>query len=614
MSYLAAFKRLLIGRPIATKHAHHQRLPKVFALPVFASDALSSVAYATEETMRVLAVAGFSGLALTFDISIAIVVLIIMVATSYYQTIQAYPQGGGSYIVASENLGSLMGRIAGASLMIDYILTVSVSVSAGILALESLWPALHPFIIEVDVAAILAIAIVNLRGTKESGMLFAVFTYSFIFLTLTMVGVGLFQLMLGTAHPAPMHQIPLEHKGTSVAMTVAGVFLVLRAFSSGCSAMTGIEAISDGVQAFQKPEARNASITLAVMAVILSTMFLGSSWLAHQLNIVPMQQDAHGYKTVLAMICLQVFGNGWYFSALQIFTAFILVLAANTAFADFPRLCSFIARDGFLPRQLASIGDRLVFQNGIVVLTVFACTLIVGFKGKTEALIPLYAIGVFTAFTLSQIGMFVHIRHTTRTWTQYISLMGGIVTGIVTIIIIITKVGEGGWIVLVAVTLLNFLFAQIRKHYDYLAGELSVTPDDELHEVPTTVLLLVPRLHKGILQAVGYAQSMTRDVRALHVTLDIKGDTIKEDWNRFGIDIPLVILESPYRSLLEPITDYIDETISEDPSCMITVIVPQAVPKHWYQGLLHNNAAVPLKWALRSRKNVVITNVRYFLK
>jgi amino acid transporter len=610
MSAIKNARRFVFGQPIATKHAHHQRLSNIFALPVFASDALSSVAYATEQTMWVLAgAAGSLYFRFTFPISIAIVVLIVLVATSYYQTIHAYPHGGGSYTVASDNLGSIAGRIAGASLLIDYVLTVAVSVTAGVLALVSIWPVLQGYVVELDVLAVALIAVVNLRGTKESGVVFAIPTYTFVFLTLFMIGFG---LLIFLPHHPNMPQLGVNHQKV---MASFGLFLILRAFANGCTALTGIEAISNGVQAFRKPESRNASITLGVMAGMLIAMFVGSSWLAQHLHVIPMNQDDPGYKTVLALICSRIFGTGAYFWALQIATALILILAANTAFADFPRLSSIIARDNFLPRQLASVGDRLVFQNGIIALAILSTILIIAFKGHTDALIPLYAIGVFTAFTLSQFGMVVHQIKQKKYLTVPISLIGGMATAVVTAVILITKTTEGGWIVLVMIAVMLFLFSRIHKHYEYLARELSLRPDDQLVKVKTTVLLLVPRMHRGILHAISYASEMTDDLRAIHVTLDPQGTKqIREDWNRFGVDIPLVILDSPYRSLTRPITEYIDEMIRLHPDMMITVVVPQAVPKHWWQGLLHNNAAIPLKMALQSRKNVVITNVRYFLQ
>jgi amino acid transporter len=610
MSILTTAKRIFFGKPIASKHAAHQRLSKIFALPVFASDALSSVAYATEATMGVLLLASSHYLSITFSISIAIAILIIVVASSYYQTLHAYPHGGGSYTVASANLGSIAGRVAGASLLIDYVLTVSVSVTAGVLALLSIFPIIQNYLVPVNILCVALIAIVNLRGTKESGMAFAIPTYSFIFLMLGLIVVGLLRV-------PSMHGAPMADPNPPKALETFGLFLLLKAFASGCTAMTGIEAISNGIQAFRPPESRNASITLSWMAGILAFMFLGSSWLATQLHVIPyLDADAKGYQTVIALICRQVFGaHSVYLYLLQISTALILIVAANTAFADFPRLSSMIARDGFLPRQLASVGDRLVFQNGIIVLTFLSMVLIVVFKGKTDALIPLYAIGVFTAFTLSQLGMVVHQVKRKKYAAMLVSLVGGLCTAVVAGVIVVTKFSEGGWIVLIALAAILTLFWWIRRHYIYLANALSLTPDDCLHPVKNTVLLLVPRVHKGILQAISYATAMSKDVRAVHVTMDPKSaKVVKEDWMRFGADLPLVILESPFRSLLSPITEYIDEAIAEDPSAFITVIVPEAVPKLWWQGLLHNNAAIPLKIALRSRKNVVITNVRYFLK
>ncbi len=612
MSIYTRIKRFLVGKPIHSKHAHHERLAKVFALPVFASDALSSVAYATEEIMKVIVVAGTAYLGLTLNVSLAIGLLLVIVAMSYYQTINAYPMGGGSYRVTSDNLGSIPGRIAGASLLIDYVLTVAVSVSAGVGALVSMAPSTQPYMVEIGVLAVTVVGVLNLRGAKESGVVFAIPTYSFVLLIVALLGGGLYRAFF-MGHPATDHAMLPASPGPMQAMTV---FLVLRAFAAGCTALTGVEAIADGVQAFKPPEARNASLTLVAMAAILLSMFLGLSWTAQHFGVVPLAESTQGYKTVVAQIALQVFGQGYFFYALQIATALILILAANTAFADFPRLSSFIARDNFLPRQLASVGDRLVFQNGIILLSVLAIALIVAFRAETHALIPLYAVGVFTSFTLSQAGMTVRTYRTKGlNWRMFVSALGCMATGVVTAIILVTKFEEGAWIIVVALLSILTMFWGIRRHYTYLANELSIAPEDSLKPVTQTVLLLVPRLHKGILQAISYAKAMAHDVRALHVTLDPSSvGTIKTDWARFGADIPLVILTSPYRSLIEPIIEYIDQTLEEEPNTMVTVIVPQAVPKHWWQGLLHNNAALGLKLALASRKNVVVTNVRYFLK
>lgn len=616
MSLLGNFKRTLFGKPIHTKHAHHERLPKIFGLPVFASDALSSVAYASEEILHVLVLAGAAGLAFLFPVSLWLGVLMLIVGFSYYQTIHAYPQGGGTYLVSTENLGSLAGRTAGASLLIDYVLTVAVSVSSGVAAIVSMVPQAQPYGVAIGVGAVTILTIANLRGAKESGVAFAIPTYSFVVCVLVTIIAGIVQSM---SHPAAT---PVVHPHNNQPFQDLTVLLFLRAFAASCTALTGTEAIADGVQAFRPPEAKNASQTLVMMVAILLAMFLGVSWVAQHEGIVPMEPNAAGYKTVLAQICVNVFGQGWFYNVLLSSTALILFLAANTAYADFPRLSSFIAKDGYLPRQLMSLGDRLVFQNGVVILAISAIALIVGFHADTHSLIPLYAMGVFISFTLSQAGMTSKwIRHAgsfgaaSLNWKMWVNLIGTVTTLVVTGILLVTKWTEGAWIIVIALAVMLFIFGRIRSHYDYLAKELSVQPADQVEELRTTALLLVPRLHKGILHAIGYAKTLATDVRALHVTIDpSRVQTIKDDWVRFGADIPLVILESPYRSLVEPVIEYIDETIAEDPDTMITVIVPQAVPKRWYHSILHNNAAMPLKLALRSRKNVVITNVRYFLK
>lgn len=614
MGWFGKVKRVLVGKPIHAKHAHHERLPIGFALPVFASDALSSVAYATEQIMLVLVIAGTASFSLTLPISFAIALLLVIVVSSYVQTINAYPQGGGSYRVSTDNLGSIPGRIAGAALLIDYVLTVAVSVAAGVAAMISMAPGLYPYMVDLGVLAVAIVGLVNLRGAKESGVAFAVPTYSFITCVVVLVGGAIWKALAGgpvLAQNAVVDQATLKATGAM------SLLLILRAFSAGCTALTGVEAIADGVQAFRPPEAKNATRTLLLMGAILLLMFLGTSWVAqhYQPYITPMAESQSGYKTILAQIALLIYGKGWFFYTLQIATALILVLAANTAFADFPRLSSFIARDGYLPRQLASVGDRLVFQNGIVLLSILAIALVVAFEGETARLIPLYAVGVFTSFTLSQAGMAARL-YRERSWKMVVSGVGCLVTAIVTGIILYTKFAEGAWLIVVALGVLLLTFWGIKRHYTYLARELSLEPGDSLEPLTgTTALLLVPRMHKGILHAISYAQSTTKDVRALHVSLDKSlAQQMKADWAAFGVDMPLVILDSPYRSLVQPVIDYIDQTISENPEAMITVIVPQAVPKYPWQALLHTNAAVPLKMALKSRRNVVITNVRYFLK
>jgi amino acid transporter len=618
MALATRLKHLLFGRPIATKRAHHERLPKRYALPVFASDALSSTAYATEEIMLALKIFAPAGLGLamlshTVDFAVAISVLIFIVSISYYQTIYAYPQGGGSYTVSKENLGLFPGKLAGAALLIDYILTVAVSISAGVLAIVSLVPALQPYIVPIGIIAIFFMTLVNLRGTRESGAVFSVPAYGFVAIMLFMIVYGI------SLPPAAVPPEVVEAQQRALATgepwyALVGVFLLLKAFSSGCAALTGIEAISNGTQAFKEPVARNATTVLMLLAVLLSAIFIGLSFLAERFHAIPMEVSEPGFKTVVAQVASAVFGDGLMFGAVQIVTAAILILAANTAYQGFPRLSNLIAQDGFLPRQFASLGDRLVFQNGIIVLGVIAGMLIIGFGGDTHKLVPLYAIGVFMSFTLSQFGMVVFSKKRNKWLPMFISFVGGTVTLVMTLVVAVSKWTSGAWLVPPAMILMLWVFSRVQNHYKNLGQALGVHADDVLPKVKSTVLLLVPRMHKGILQAVAYARSMSSDVRALHVTLDPKGTgQIKEDWQRFGADIPLVILESPFRSLVEPITEYIDETLADAPDLFITVIVPQAVPKKWWQGMLHSNAAVPLKLALAGRKNVVVTNIRYFI-
>jgi amino acid transporter len=630
MNFLSRAKRILVGKPIASKHAHHERLPKRIGLPVFASDALSSTAYATEEIMRTFSVTALGGsiafLHFTFEVAILISFLIFLVSFSYYQTIHAYPAGGGSYIVSRDNLGKIWGKLAGGALMTDYILTVSVSVSAGVLAIVSLVPAAGNYIVPIGVGCIGLLTIANLRGAKESGAIFAIPTYTFVVLMAGMIIWGIFA-------PAPPMPEALALAASKIEpnfwTTTVFITLAFKAFSSGCAALTGIEAISDGAGAFKEPTARNASATLMIMASLLAGLFVGVSYLGNKFHVIPMEIShggGHGgggenFQTVVAQICEAVFGRTTlfgqsYYIGLLIATTLILILAANTAYADFPRLCSFIARDGYLPRQLASQGDRLVFQNGILVLSFCAIVLIIKFKGDTHALIPLYAVGVFVSFTLSQAGMFARSKQMNiKGIKPYISLVGAIITAILAMVLQVSKWSEGAWVVPFALGGLLVLFWAIRRHYDYLAKELEVSAADAVPKTQMTVLLLVPRLHKGILQAISYSQALSEDVRAVHVTLDAKNvQKIKEDWDKFGEEIPLVILESPYRSLIDPIIQYIDQAHEESPDMFITVIVPESVPRKWYHRFLHNNVGIPLKLALGARKNVVVTNVRYFLK
>jgi amino acid transporter len=606
MSFLSSLKRLLIGAPIATSQAHHQRIGLFLGLALLASDNISVVAYATEEILHMLALGGLDGVKYLMGIAIAIVTLVVIILFSYSRTIAHYPQGGGDYRVASDNISSVAGRIAGAALLLDYTLTVAVSVSAGVLAIISAFPAAQPYILQINIAAILLLTMVNLRGTKESGVVFAIPTYTFVALVFVLIVTGIFRA------PAYEATVQLTHSPTAT----LGWFLILRAFAAGCAALTGIEAIANGTMVFKKPSVANATRALVLLGVIVVSIFIGVTYLATHYPIKLMSATEPGYQTIVAQISQNVFaGAPFFFYAIQIATMAILILAANTAFADFPRLTSFIAKDGFLPRQLANLGDRLVFQNGIILLAVVACFLVVFSGGDTHRLIPLYALGVFTAFTLGQAGMVVKQWKSKARFGAIISFVGMTATAVVWFVILITKFTTGAWIIIIALGLLLLLFWAVRKHYDSLARQLTIAPTEKAPDLDSTVLLLLPpRIHKGILHSIGYARTLSKDLRAVTTVSDLGvADELKAEWQRIAPDISLVILESPYRSIVDPVVEYIDEAVGEDDEHMLTVIVPEAIAKHWWQRILHNNSAVPLKIALSSRRNVVITNVRYFL-
>lgn len=608
MSLFSQVKRIIFGAPIATSRAHFERLGVFFGLALLASDNISVIAYATEEILVTLSKAGEFALGYALHIGIAIVILVIIVLFSYSRTILNYPQGGGDYRVASDNLNPFLGRIAGAALMLDYTLTVAVSVSAGVLAIVSAFPAVQPHTVTLGITAVTILTIVNMRGTKESGFVFAIPTYSFVFFMIILIVWGLFTA--GNVEGGPT--ISYQHKVTEG----FSLWLVLRAFAAGCAALTGIEAVANGTMVFKAPEAKNAVKALVYLGLIMAIMFTGVTWLATHYPIQIMSVEQEGYKTVVAQLAENIFGEAsLLFYAVQFATMAILILAANTAYADFPRLCSFIARDSYLPRQLANLGDRLVFQNGIIILAIIAVGLIFFSKGDTHRLIPLYALGVFTAFTLGQAGMALRQFKKKSFGGGIISFVGMCTTGVVWVVILVTKFSDGAWMVVIALTALLFLFWTVKKHYNSLARQLEPTEQDKVPKINTTVILLVPPIiHKGILNAIAYARSISKDCRAVHISPSLElVERLKKDWNKFAPDMPLVVLESPYRSLVEPLVEYIDEAVGEERDHILTVIVPQAVPAKWYHAILHNNSAVPIKLALAGRKNVVVTNVKYFL-
>ena len=605
---LALFKRALIGPPMPLAQAHHERLRKRVALAVFSSDALSSVAYATEEILLILVLAGTAAFHLSVPISLAITGLLAIVAISYQQTIHAYPSGGGSYIVARANLGAVAGLVAAAALLVDYVLTVSVSVAAGVAAVTSAFPQFAPHKVALGVVCVTAVALANIRGVRESGRIFAVPTYFFIVCFGVMILEGFYRLATGSLPRRPPPAIPASEAFTW--------FLILRAFSSGCTAMTGTEAISNGIPAFRPPESRNAAITLGWMAVILGTFFVGITLLADRLGIVPVAEE-----TVVSQIARRLHGTGLFYYAIQAATALILVLAANTSFADFPRLSSLLARDRYIPRQFATLGERLVFSNGIMVLGAMAALLLVIFGGETHALIPLYAVGVFISFTLSQSGM---VRHwwtdRVRGWRHKLAIngLGALATGVVTVVIATTKFTHGAWIVVLVIPALVATFLAMHRHYEDVAEQLSLEGLPGPPELRHTVLVVVGDLHRGVVRAVQYAKTLAAPsvaVRAVFVETDpAKTAKLEEKWARWGLGVPLVILNSPYRSLLRPLVEYLDALQSLGDDHMVTVVIPEFLPSRWWQHILHNQTALLIKGVLLFRKNTVVVDVPYLLK
>jgi amino acid transporter len=613
-------RRLLLGSPIPTAHEMHHRLSKVQALAVFSSDALSSVAYATEEILLVLVLAGTAALGLSVPIALAIAGLLAVVGSSYYQTIHGYPSGGGAYIVANDNLGVWPGLVAAAALLIDYVLTVAVSTTAGVAAVTSAFPSLYSLRIPLCLGSILFIAWANLRGVRESGTLFAIPTYGFLLVILGMVVLGLFRLATGTLGPPPTAPAAQVTAGAH-ALTL---FLILRAFASGCTALTGIEAISNGIRAFRKPEADNAGKTLIAMVILLATMFVGITFLAWHLGVVPVEQD-----TVVSQIGRQIFGAGPLYLSLQAGTALILILAANTSFADFPRLASIMARDRNLPRQLANLGDRLVFSNGIMVLALFSAALIVVFGGETHRLIPLYAIGVFLAFTLSQSGMVVHwFREQGETWRikAGINGLGACATAVVLVVIVASKFVYGAWIVILLLPLCVWMFRTINDHYARVAEQLSLEglkPEGWVGLASRRrhkVIVPISGIHRGSLPALRFSRSLSKDVTA--VVVDVEPEVtarIRDKWPRWGHDIPLVVLESPYRSTIGPLLAYLDKVDAREPDRGLAVVVlPEFVTATWWQNLLHNQTVQLVKRALvyrrgQAAKDRVIIDVPYHL-
>jgi amino acid transporter len=603
-------KRLVVGRPIPTFQAHHQKLGMLAGLAVLSADALSSVAYATEEVLRVLAVGGPDALKNGPWIAGLIALLLLIIVSSYRQTIFAYPKGGGDYTVTKENLGRSASLVTAAALLIDYTLTVAVSIAAGVSAITSALPNLHVSRVPLALVFIGLLAMGNLRGVRESARLFGIPVYFFLGSVLMLIVVGAWRGLFGSEPPFSPAE-PVAYLGTGTVTT----FLMLTAFANGCTAMTGVEAISDGVPAFKDPAARTAARTLTLMGAFAIVMFIGISLLAYHFGIAPATQE-----TVVSQLARAIFGgrNVFYYMV-QAATAMILVLAANTAFADFPRLAYFVARDRFMPRQFMNLGDKLAYSNGIVALSLGAGLLIIVFRGDVHALIPLYMIGVFTAFTLSQTGMFLRWRRLRPAGWQFrmlISGLGAVVAAIVLGIVAVTKTLDGAWIVLVLVPLLMFVFHQTRLHYDSVAAQLSLQ-NVEVDTTPHGHIVIVPigGVQRAVVEALRYASSLARDVRAVYVNVNAESlEALKRDWPQWGSHVKLVVLQSPYRSMSEPLLDYIDRMEKEHPDDYVTVVLPEFVVKHWWHHLLHNQSALTLKAALLFRPRVVTTSVPFHLK
>lgn len=665
-----SLKRTLVGDPISSEQAHHERLNKKTALAVFSSDALSSVAYSTEAILLVLLAAGSIAIGYLVPIVIGITILLAILTLSYRQTIHAYPSGGGAYIVAKDNLGTQPGLIAGASLLIDYILTVAVSVSAGVAAITSATQGtrldfLHQHRVALCIFIVVFIAVINLRGVRESGAIFAGPTYLFIFAMLALIVFGFFRYYTtGQVMPTPSAEnVYYDQSGgtfTHSALTSGAlIWLLMRAFAAGCTALTGVEAISNGIPAFQKPESKNAATTLTWMALIMTILILGTGFLAYKLNAHPVGAE----ETLVSAMARHTFGSGFFYYFIQAATAAILVLAANTSFADFPRLASLLAADRFLPRQFANRGDRLVFSNGVIILAVLAIVLIVIFKGQEQAMLPLYAVGVFLSFTLSQSGMVIHWLRERKTEeakahilkqeeeqsihrTQdpgaatharerlralerdkggnwFLSILingtGAIITFVVLIVLTVTKFTHGAWAVIVLIPLLVVMFQSISRHYKLVAAQLTLgqaKPDRP--PMKHRIIIPVSGIHRGVLPALDYARSLSSNghqITAVYVEINPENTVeVRRQWEVWGSGVPLKIISSPYRSITAPLIHFINEEADQHKDSIITIVLPEFVPKAWWQQLLHNQTALLIKGKLLFSRNIVVTSVPHHLR
>jgi len=621
--------RILVGKPLQTKDLIHQSISKPVGLAVFASDALSSTAYATEEILIILAFTGATWatgtqiLGLSIPIAIAIAILLVIVTISYRQTIFAYPGGGGAYIVARDNLGEIPAQIAGAALLTDYILTVAVSISSGVAQITSAVPGLRPFRVEIAVGVIILMTVINLRGLKESGRIFAVPTYFFLASTFLMLGVGLIRYLSGSL-PTVTDVETIQHS----VLEPLGVFLILRAFSSGCTALTGIEAISNGITAFKEPRSRNAATTLVWMSGILIALFLGITLLANQIHAVPSETE-----TVISQLGRTIYGEGSIFYLLTLAgTALILLMAANTSYADFPRLAALQAADGFLPRQLTYRGSRLVFSWGIGLLAAAASLLVIVADARTTALIPLYAVGVFMSFTISQAGMVVRfnrigklkpgeIGHSLETPLEYdplwkrklvTSAIGAVCTFVVMCVFAVTKFTSGAWVVVIIIPTLVFIFFRIHRHYKDVAINLSRESTEKVRTQPVCTVILVDNVHAETVHMVNFAKSLGHPWTAIHVGINPdKAADAQAKWQKRIGEGELIIIQSPYRQLIEPIRDYIESIQAQEPDCFVHIIMGHLAMENFWEQALHQNSALIFNLGLAQMENVVVTTVPY---
>lgn len=610
-----AIKQVLIGRPLAQYEEEEQRLPKRVALAVFASDAISSTAYATEEILHILVpIAALASLAYLLPISFVVMVLLAIVVTSYRQVCYAYPNGGGAYIVASDNLDETTSLVAGASLMIDYTLTVAVSVSAGVAAVVSAFPHLASWRVPMALIVVGVMTYGNLRGAREAGTIFAIPTYLYLLALGSLLGYGLIRSVVGDLGPMPVDEEQLAHftgdREVPGLVGTAGALYLARAFSSGAVALTGTEAISNGVPAFRPPESRNASRTLLMMAAILGTGFFGVSALAQRI-----QPTLHENQTLLSVMGGHVFGRGnvlYYF--LQFATMAILFLAANTAYNGFPHLANVMAREGYLPRQLANRGDRLVYSNGILILAGAAALLLIAFRGVTTALIPLYAVGVFTGFTIAQTGMVRrHRRLREEGWKLGVVVngVGAVATGIVLVVVVVSKFTTGAWIPVVVIPIIILLCKGVHRHYVRVGKALRADPDWHPPRMQHTVVVLVAGVHKGVLRALAYARSLAPNyLTAVTVVEDEdQREAIERQWEQYELDVPLTAITSTYRELTRPVLRFLDDLDERWENDIVTVIIPEFVVDKWWEHFLHNQSALMLKGRLLFRQNTVVTSV-----